>query len=245
MFRGVCREHLAWRLIVIGLSVPRRHHERSALCVGSFVVFCLGAAGCSGGDKAALNPRDDLLPPNASFLERIEENCSEDTLRVVNGQTNDPKFTIGRGGGFVYDLIHKSNQDPRIISTFCDTPDDEIQTTCPPGTSFVRITRHLGSGDREFLVDCYGETGSSTNVDVVSGETFTRWWTGGCNQPQAVAISAAGSSVPVPNGASVAVRLGSASGTVNWTCAGSPNTDQCPTLTKVVVVTRLPDSRGV
>src|SRR5262245_61493880 len=130
--------------------------------------FCLAAAalfaaGCVSPQTSDEDARTARLPTGVTLLDSKRETCSGPVAiddRVIAGARED--LVVQRGENATFDIDAQDEDDNVEIRWTCvgDVAAEREAVRCPDDTSHVRITRATGN---DFLLECYGERGSSTS----------------------------------------------------------------------------------
>jgi hypothetical protein len=131
------------------------------LCLTAFAVLGTGCAITQrGGDD---DDRTARLPTGVTLLESDRNECEGsvalDESVVASARRAD--LVVQRGSNATFEIDADNDEDVEIEWTCVGASDTERNTAeCPEETSHVRIMR-ASTGD-EFVLECYGETGSSS-----------------------------------------------------------------------------------
>jgi hypothetical protein len=120
------------------------------------------AAGCATTSENDQDARSARLPTGVTLLDSNREECAGsvaiDDSSVASARRED--LVIARGQNATFEIDGDADEDVEIEWTCVGTANTERETVdCPEDTSWVRITR---ATDDDFLLECYGDTGSST-----------------------------------------------------------------------------------
>jgi hypothetical protein len=124
--------------------------------------FAVLGAGCAATTTNS-DDRTARLPTGVTLLESDRHECEGsvalDESIVASARRAD--LVIQRGANATFEIDADRGEDVEIEWTCVGASDTERDTVeCPEETSHVRVTR-ASSGD-EFVLECYGETGSSS-----------------------------------------------------------------------------------
>jgi hypothetical protein len=132
------------------------------LCLAAVAAFSSGCAVTSEQDASA---RPQRLPTGVTLLDSDRKECDGsvaiDERTVSNARRSD--LVLQRGQNAIIEVDANTNDDDVEIGWTCVGSASAARKVaeCPNATSHVRITRDA-TGD-DFLVECYGNRGSSTS----------------------------------------------------------------------------------
>ena len=132
------------------------------LCLAAVAAFSSGCAVTSEQDASA---RPQRLPTGVTLLDSDRKEC-DGSVAIDERAVNSARRTdlvVQRGQNAIIEVGANSDDDDVEIDWTCVGSASAARNTaeCPEDTSHVRITRD-STGD-DFLLECYGNRGSSTS----------------------------------------------------------------------------------
>ena len=130
------------------------------LYLAACAVLAAGCASTSENDNR--DARNARLPTGVTLLDSSREECAgsvaiDDSL-IASARRED--LVIQRGGNATFELDANADDDIEIDWTCVGSANTQRERIeCPEDTSWVRVTRATGD---DFLLECYGERGSTT-----------------------------------------------------------------------------------